>query len=68
MRQTDLQYWENNQDFMEGYAYRKLMFEKIEIRAENENVFIEDLQKNKLLKLDCSKRFLDLFFYKIGKK
>ena len=68
MRKTDLQSWESNQDFMEGYAYRKLMFEKIEIRSENENVFIEDLQKNNLLKIDYSKRFLNLFFNKIGKK
>ncbi|MNK32491.1 hypothetical protein D3C87_509530 [compost metagenome] len=61
MRKTDLQFWENNQDFMEGYAYRKLMFEKILIRSDNEAVFIEDLQKNKLLKIEQSKPLLNLF-------
>jgi hypothetical protein len=41
----DLQQWNDNKDFMEGYAYRKSTFENIEIRFHNEESFIEDLQK-----------------------
>lgn len=61
MRKMDLQTWKNNKDFMEGYAYRKLTFEKMHIRYTNENEFVEDLQKNNLLKIESSKGFLGLF-------
>ncbi len=61
MRMMDLQQWKNNKDFMEGYAYRKMIFEKIEIRHENEDIFVEDLQKNNLLKINNSKGFFGLF-------
>lgn len=58
MRKMDLQYWKDNQEFMEGYAYRKMAFEKVEIRHNDENHFVEDLQKNNLLKIESSKGFL----------
>lgn len=61
MRKMDLQHWKDNRDFMEGYSYRKMTFEKIEIRHEDENHFIEDLQKNNLLKIESSKGFLGIF-------
>mgnify|MGYP003602465719 CR=1 FL=1 len=61
MRKMDLQYWKDNQDFMEGYAYRKMTFEKIEIRYVDESMFVEDLQKNNLLKIDESKGLWNLF-------
>ncbi|TDX86955.1 hypothetical protein [Epilithonimonas xixisoli] len=61
MRKMDLQNWESNEDFMEGYAYRKSTFEKMQIRYRDENDFVEDLQKNNLLKIESSKGFLGLF-------
>lgn len=61
MRRMDLQQWNDNKDFMEGYAYRKSTFENICIRFDNEDVFVEDLQKNNLLKIESSKGFLGLF-------
>lgn len=68
MRKTDLQNWEDNQDFMEGYAYRKMMFENIKIRTDNEVAFVEDLQKNNLLKIDNSGKFFSIILDKIKKK
>ena len=61
MRKMDLQHWSDNKDFMEGYAYRKSTFENITIRFDNEEYFIEDLQKNNLLKIEHSKGFLGIF-------
>ena len=61
MRKMDLQHWNNNKEFMEGYAYRKMAFEKIEIRFDDEKHFVEDLQKNSLLKIESSKGFLGIF-------
>lgn len=61
MRKHDLQKWDDNQDFMQGYAYRKSTFEKLEIRSDNVNNFVEDLQKNNLLKIESSKGLLGLF-------
>ena len=57
----DLQQWKDNKDFMEGYSYRKKTFEMIEIRHEDETYFVEDLQKNNLLKIESSKGFLGIF-------
>lgn len=59
MRKMDLQYWKDNKDFMEGYSYRKFTFENIQIRCEAENLFVEDLQKNNLLKIESPKGFFD---------
>jgi len=53
--------WKDNREFMEGYAYRKLTFENIVIRDNDEESFVEDLQKNNLLKIESSKGFLGLF-------
>ncbi len=61
MRKHDLQQWEDNLDFMKGYAYRKLTFEKMEIRSDNEDAFVEDLQKNNLLKIESSKGLFGFF-------
>lgn len=61
MRKMDLQSWKDNQEFMEGYAYRKKTFENIELRYDNESNFVEDLQKNKLLIIEDSKGFLGVF-------
>lgn len=59
MRKMDLQQWTDNNDFMEGYAYRKSAFENIQIRFDDEALFVEDLQKNNLLKIESSKGFFD---------
>jgi hypothetical protein len=56
----DNQKWTDNLDFMEGYAYRKATFEGIQIRHNNEQNFIEDLQKNNLLKVETSKGLFGL--------
>lgn len=61
MRRMDNQKWVDNLDFMEGYAYRKGTFEGIQIRHDNEQNFIEDLQKNNLLKIESSKGLFELF-------
>ncbi len=61
MRKMDLQQWDSNEEFMEGYSYRKKTFEKIEIRYEKEDFFVEDLQKNNLLKIESSKGFCKTF-------
>jgi hypothetical protein len=61
MRKSDLMDWKDNREFMEGYAYRKLTFENIVIRDHDEESFVEDLQKNNLLKIESSKGFLGLF-------
>ncbi|MPT32986.1 hypothetical protein [Epilithonimonas hungarica] len=61
MKKMDHQKWIDNQDFMEAYSYRKATFENILIRHDTEQNFIEDLQKNKLLKIESSKVFFGLF-------
>jgi predicted solute-binding protein len=40
---------------MDAYAYRKLIFEKIKLRTENEDVFIKDLQTFNILKIEIEK-------------
>ena len=55
MRKCDFQRWETNHEFMDAYAYRKLIFEKIKLRTENEDVFIKDLQTFNILKIEIEK-------------
>lgn len=54
MRNHDMQLWDNNLDFMHAYSHRKSTFEKIYLRFENENDFVEDLQKANLLRIEPS--------------
>ena len=63
MRRHDVQHWSSNSTFMEGYAHRKSLFENITLRADHENNFVEDLQKNELLLIEKSepKIFRKLF-------
>lgn len=61
MRKNYLQQWTNNQDFMKGYSKRKSTFEGLEIRFDNEQNFVNDLQKNNLLKIESSKGLFGLF-------
>ncbi len=49
MRRNDMQYFPDNNEFMEAYSIRKSTFEKIELRFEDEDVFVEDLKKNNML-------------------
>ncbi|MDO5615469.1 MAG: hypothetical protein Q4G16_04710 [Cruoricaptor ignavus] len=49
MRKSDLQFFKDNAEFMEAYSLRKKTFENIILRFENEDAFVEDLQKNNLL-------------------
>ena len=67
MRKMDLQYWKDNQDFMDGYAYRKMTFENIEIRHDNEDNFVADLIKYKILETNETKGFWNLILNKINK-
>lgn len=61
MRKTDLQEWTDNQDFMLGYSKRKSTFEGLNIRFDTEQNFVEDLQKNDLLKIESPKGLFGLF-------
>ena len=55
MRKCDFQRWETNNEFMDAYAYRKLIFEKIKLRTENEDLFIKDLQTFNILRVEFEK-------------
>ncbi len=61
MRKQDSQPWSDNEAFMEGYAYRKMVFEKIVIRHDTVPNFVEDLKKNNLLKVESSKGLFSYF-------
>lgn len=52
MRKHDLQYFSTNEEFMAAYALRKATFEKIILRSDSVENFVEDLQKNNLLKIE----------------
>lgn len=52
MRKNDLQEWDTNEEFMHAYSHRKKTFEQILLRSNNVDVFVEDLQKNNLLKIE----------------
>lgn len=58
MRRNDIQYWKTNDDFMEEYAHRKILFEKINLRHNSEDEFTEDLIKNGLLRTEPATRRL----------
>ncbi len=67
MRKKDVQYFSSNKQFMDAYAHRKFTFEKINLRTDTEDIFVEDLLKNKLLKIDHQpknlwKLFRNMFF------
>lgn len=61
MRKCDFQLWENNEEFMEAYSYRKSTY----ISYDSVDNFVNDLQKNKILKLENEKlgilKYLNLF-------
>ncbi|WP_277111153.1 hypothetical protein [Chryseobacterium taklimakanense] len=61
MRKSDLQSFENNHDFMEAYSHRKSTFENIELRFATEDEFVEDLQKNDMLKIETPERKWGIF-------
>lgn len=65
MRKTDLQHWESNEEFMNAYSHRKLLFEKIELCDKNENSFVADLIKNNLLKIEKGSKISILRFFKL---
>lgn len=52
MRKNDVQYFPENQEFMEAYSHRKSTFEKIILRHGSEDEFVEDLISNNLLKIE----------------
>lgn len=52
MRNNDRQQWENNEEFMQGYSYRKSTFEETQIDHENEDKFVSSLQQANLLKIE----------------
>lgn len=52
MRRQDLQYFEDNAEFMQAYAVRKATFEDLNLRFENEDVFVEDLILHKKLTVE----------------
>lgn len=51
MRKNDLQNFSTNEEFMAAYALRKSTFEKIILRSDSVENFVEDLQKNNLLEI-----------------
>ena len=55
MQKCDFQLWENNEEFMEAYSYRKSTFEKIYISYDSVDNFVNDLQKYEILKLENEK-------------
>jgi hypothetical protein len=65
MRKADFEEWENNEEFMKAYAYRKLIFEKIVINHNSIDEFVNDLQKNNILKIEKEKfaffKYLNIF-------
>lgn len=61
MRKNDVQHFQENSEFMEIYSHRKSTFEKIDLRHDNEDNFVEDLQKNGLLKIEESKKVWNIF-------
>lgn len=56
MRKNDSQLWKCNEDFMEGYCYRKLTFEKMVIDHQTSDDFVMSLQKNNMLKVAYGNR------------
>lgn len=61
MRKSDLQSFESNREFMEAYSHRKSTFEKIKLRHTTEDEFVEDLQKNDMLKIEMPERKWGIF-------
>jgi len=65
MRKADFEEWENNEEFMKAYANRKLIFEKIVINHNSIDEFVNDLQKNNILKIEKEKfaffKYLNIF-------
>ena len=65
MRKADFEECENNEEFMKAYAYRKLIFEKIVINHNSIDEFVNDLQKNNILKIEKEKfaffKYLNIF-------
>lgn len=55
MQKNDLQKWDSIEDFMEGYARRKLTFENIIIKHDSIDNFVNDLQSKNILKIEKSK-------------
>ena len=53
--------FKENEEFMEAYAHRKSTFEHIELRYHNEDEFVEDLQKNNMLKVEEPPKKWNLF-------
>lgn len=58
MRKCDFQKWDSLEEFMEGYSHRKLIFEKIKINTNSIDNFVDDLQKNNILKIEKRKNNL----------
>lgn len=56
MIRNDSQLWKCNEDFMEGYSYRKLTFEKMVIDYQSTDEFVMSLQKNNLLAISSKRR------------
>lgn len=62
MRKNDLENFRENSEFMKAYSHHKITFEKINLRFDTEDNFVEDLEKNNLLKIEeCSKPKWNLF-------
>lgn len=65
MRKGDFEKWENNDEFMKAYSYRKWIFEKIQINHNSIDEFVNDLQKNNILKIEKQKfaflKYLNIF-------
>lgn len=63
MRKNDLQHFNDNSEFMQNYSHRKLTFEKIELRYNDEDNFVEDLVANELLSIDEKSKLRKFIFF-----
>lgn len=58
MRSNDLEHYRSNEDFIKAYSERKKLFENIQIATENEDAFVQSLEKNKIIKIFQNKLFV----------
>lgn len=57
MRKNDLQGFDTDKEFMEAYSHRKSTFEGITLRSDSVDHFVEDLEKNDLLRIEKEQRW-----------
>ncbi|WP_447643003.1 MULTISPECIES: hypothetical protein [Chitinophagaceae] len=51
LRRTDRQQWTTNAEYMEAYAQRRFVFDKLDILYGSEKEFVQSLLQNGLVKI-----------------